>query len=32
MLGKTLIALVVIWAMGFLMFHFARLLLGRKSF
>jgi hypothetical protein len=32
MLGKTLIALIVIWAMGFLTFHFVRLILGRRIF
>jgi hypothetical protein len=32
MLEKSLIALIVICAMGFLTFHFIRLLLGRKSF
>jgi hypothetical protein len=29
---KTLIALIVIWAMGFLTFHFFRLLIGRRNF
>jgi hypothetical protein len=32
MFEKTLIALIVIWAMGFLTFHFFRLLIGRRNF
>jgi uncharacterized membrane protein YuzA (DUF378 family) len=32
MLEKILIALGALWAMGFLTFHFVRLLLGRKVF
>jgi hypothetical protein len=32
MIEKTLIALLVVWAMGFFTFHFVRLMLGRKNF
>jgi len=32
MLGKTLIAFIVICAMGFLTFHFVRLIMGRRIF
>lgn len=31
-MGKVLIALLVAWALGFLAFHFFRLLLGRRVF
>jgi hypothetical protein len=32
MFEKVLIALIVLWAMGFFTFHVVRLLLGRKVF
>ena len=32
MLIKIMVAVGAIWAMGFFMFHFIRLLLGRRTF